>query len=609
MIIFGGTTEGRRAVEVAEGAGKPYFYSTRGEEQEVAMTHGQRLTGAMTAADMEAFCRTHAIRLLVDAAHPFATQLHRTIAQVAGALGLPVVRMERRYPPRDSRLVWCEDYADVCRQADRLGLCMVLALTGVQTIARLIPLWQASGREVWFRILPREDSLAKAQAAGFPPNRLLYYPSDELPAGVPFQAMITKESGESGGYVQKVEEALERGWKVLVVKRPALPRTFITVTGEHGLRKQIERFVPGFFSLRSGYTTGACATAAAKAALTALLTGDVPEQIDFQIPNGECLSLPIEDVEVGEGWAEATVVKDAGDDPDVTHGCRVVVRVAWGSSAGVQPESQTADRIRFLRGEGVGVITLPGFDYPAGEPAINKGPRAMITQALASLYLGALDVTIRVPGGEEIARRTFNPRLGIEGGLSILGTSGIVSPYSHEAFVQAIRRELEVALAVEQAHPVDTQLPTVVISSGGKSERLVRALYPTLPASAFVHYGNAIGDTLQQARELGIRRVAMGIMIGKAVKLAEGYLDTHSHTVTMNRDFLWQVAVESGVASPEVKQVLERITLARELWQELPAPAADAFFRRIVERCREVGMQVLQGAQPAVLTVHLIREE
>jgi cobalt-precorrin-5B (C1)-methyltransferase len=287
----------------------------------------------------------------------------------------------------------------------------------------------------------------------------------------------------------------------------------------------------------------------------------------------------------------------------------VVVRVAWGSSAGVQPESQTADRIRFLRGEGVGVITLPGFDYPAGEPAINKGPRAMITQALASLYPGALDVTIRVPGGEEIARRTFNPRLGIEGGLSILGTSGIVSPYSHEAFVQAIRRELEVALAVEQAHPVDTQLPTVVISSGGKSERLVRALYPTLPASAFVHYGNAIGDTLQQARELGIRRVAMGIMIGKAVKLAEGHLDTHSHTVTMNRDFLWQVAVEAGVASSEVKQVLERITLARELWQELPAPASDAFFRRIVERCREVGMQVLQGAQPAVLTVHLIREE
>jgi cobalt-precorrin-5B (C1)-methyltransferase len=124
-----------------------------------------------------------------------------------------------------------------------------------------------------------------------------------------------------------------------------------------------------------------------------------------------------------------------------------------------------------------------------------------------------------------------------------------------------------------------------------------------------VHYGNAIGDTLQQARELGIRRVAMGIMIGKAVKLAEGHLDTHSHTVTMNRDFLWQVAMEAGVASHEVKQVLERITLARELWQELPAPAADAFFRRIVERCREVGMQVLQGAQPAVLTVHLIREE
>jgi cobalt-precorrin-5B (C1)-methyltransferase len=609
MIIFGGTTEGRRAVEVAEEAGKPYFYSTRGGEQAVAMTHGQRLTGAMTAADMEAFCRTHAIRLLVDAAHPFASRLHATIAQVAGALGLPVVRMERRYPPRDPRLVWCQDYADVCRQADRLGLRTVLALTGVQTIARLFPLWQAAGREVWFRILPREDSLAKAQAAGFPQDHLLYYPSDELPAGVPFQAIVTKESGETGGYIQKVDEALERGWKVLVVKRPALPATFITVTGEHGLRKQIERFVPGFFSLRSGYTTGACATAAAKAALTALLTGDVPEQMDFLIPNGECLTLPVEDVRVGEGWAEATVVKDAGDDPDVTHGCRVVVRVAFASAAGLPSASNPADRIRFLRGQGVGVITLPGFDYPAGQPAINKGPRAMMVQALSSLYPGALDVTVSVPGGEEMALRTFNPRLGIEGGISILGTSGIVSPYSHEAFVQAIRRELEVALAVERAHPADAQWPTAVISSGGKSERYVRSLYPMLPAQSFIHYGNAIGDTLQQARELGIRRVAMGIMTGKAVKLAEGHLDTHSHTVTMNRDFLWQVAAEAGVASPEVKQVLERITLARELWESLPPQAVAAFFRRIVERCHAVALPVLAGQEKAALTIHLIRED
>jgi cobalt-precorrin-5B (C1)-methyltransferase len=596
LIIFGGTTEGRRAVEVAEAAGKPYFYSTRGEEQAVAMTYGQRLTGAMTAADMEAFCRDHDVRLFIDAGHPFASELHRTIAQAAQVLGLPVVRMERRYPPRDPRFLWCEDYADVCRLADRLGLRRVLALTGVQTIARLKPLWQTAERDCWFRILPREDSRLKAEAAGFPADHLLYYPSDSLP-DVPFEAMITKESGESGGYQEKVEDALLRGWKVLVVKRPELPATFVTVTGEHGLRKQIERFVPGFFGLRSGYTTGACATAAAKAALTALLTGEEPEQMDFLIPNGERLSLPIESVNVGEGYAEATVVKDAGDDPDVTHGCRVVARVAF-SPRTVRSEEA---HIRFLRGEGVGIITLPGFDYPPGQPAINKGPRAMMTQALTSLYDGPLEVTVSVPGGEEIAERTFNPRLGIEGGISILGTSGIVSPYSHEAFVQAIRRELEVARAV---HPA-----LVVISSGGKSERYVRALYPTLPAQAFVHYGNAIGDTLQQSRELGIRRVAMGIMIGKAVKLAEGHLDTHSHTVTINRHFLWQVAEEAGVASTEVKDVLERITLARELWDELPAAAADSFFRRIVERCREVGMKVLQASADTSLTVHLIRED
>jgi cobalt-precorrin-5B (C1)-methyltransferase len=622
LIIFGGTTEGRCAVEVAEAAGKPYFYSTRGEEQQVAMTYGQRLSGAMTAADIEVFCREHAIRLLIDAAHPFASQLHATLAKAASVLGLPVVRMERRYPPRDPRFIWCEDYDEVCRRADSLGLRCVLALTGVQTIARLKALWQTSGRSCWFRILPREDSRQKAEAAGFPSSHLLYYPDasqSEAPLGplpdAPFDAMITKESGLSGGFQAKVDEALARGWKVLVVKRPALPPTFVTVTGEHGLRKQIERFVSGFFSLRSGFTTGACATAAAKAALMALLTGDVPEEVDFTIPNGECLSLPIEQVRVGNGYAEATVVKDAGDDPDVTHGCHVVARVALverASSVDFVKRASSAEEspIRFLRGEGVGVITLPGFDYPVGEPAINKGPRAMITQALRSLYEGPLDVTLSVPGGEEMAQRTFNPRLGIEGGISILGTSGIVSPYSHEAFVQAIRRELEVAVAVEKTMALDTPLetsqrPTVVISSGGKSERYVRGLYPSLPAQAFVHYGNAIGDTLQQARELGIHRVAMGIMIGKAVKLAEGHLNTHSHTVTMNRDFLWQVAEEADVASAEVREVLDRITLARELWEELPERVATPFFHRIVERCEQVCRPVLEG----VITVHLIRED
>jgi cobalt-precorrin-5B (C1)-methyltransferase len=609
LIIFGGTTEGRRAVEVAEAAGKPYYYSTRGEEQQVAMTYGQRLTGAMTAADMEAFCREHDIRLLIDAAHPFASQLHATIARTASVLALPVVRMERRYPPRDPRLIWCDDYADVCRKADWLGLRCVLGLTGVQTIARLAPLWQSPGRTCYFRILPREESLRKAEATGFPADRLLYYPDGPLPE-VPFDAMVTKESGESGGYAEKVEDALQRGWKVLVVRRPELPATFVTVTGVHGLRKEVERYAPGFFSLRSGYTTGACATAAAKAALTALLSGDTPEEVDFLIPDGERLSLPVEEVRMGDRYAEASVVKDAGDDPDVTHGCRVVVRVAFPTQS--EASSRSECPIRFLRGEGVGIITLPGFDYPVGSPAINKGPRAMITQTLTALYDGPLDVTVSVPGGEEMAERTFNPRLGIVGGISILGTSGIVSPYSHAAFVQAIRRELEVAVAVEATEGGQRErdgLPTVVISSGGKSERYVRGLYPTLPAQAFVHYGNAIGDTLLQAAELGIRRVAMGIMIGKAVKLAEGHLNTHSHTVTMNRDFLWGVAQEAGVASAEVKRVMERITLARELWEELPESAAVPFFRCIVRHCLAVSLPVLGGKEKAILTIHLIRED
>ena len=629
ILIFGGTTEGRRAVEVAEAAGHPYYYSTKGEGQQVAMTHGRRLAGILTAERMEALCRDEGIRLVIDAAHPFATQLHATIAAVSASVGIPVVRLERRFPPRDPRLVWCQDYADACRRIREEGVRSLLALSGVQTIAALRSCWTSPAIACWFRILRREESLEKVRAAGFPEDRIVYYEETNSLAnitretGAHFDAIITKESGESGGFREKVDEALALGWKVFVVERPALPTTFHTVTGEHGLRKAIEQYAPGFFELRTGFTTGACATAAAKAALLTLLTGDTPEEVPFTIPNGEVLTLPVESVTAGEDWAEATVVKHAGDDPDVTDGCKVVVKVAYPSNqtgVGTQDlasgSTQKPDpdcSIRFHRGEGVGILTVPGFDYPVGDPAINKGPRPMITRELTALYAGPLDVTVSVPGGEELAQRTFNPRLGIEGGISILGTSGIVSPFSHEAFVQAIRRELEIAKAVEKSKA----LPTAVISSGGKSERYVRSLYPTLPPQAFVHYGNAIGDTLEQARDLDITRVAMGIMTGKAVKMAEGHLNTHSHTVTMNKAFLIQVveeATEDAALREQSRAAIHRITLARELWDELPQAVVDAFFRRIVERCQEVGSRVLKGTEDVLagaeneFTVHLIKE-
>jgi cobalt-precorrin-5B (C1)-methyltransferase len=361
----------------------------------------------------------------------------------------------------------------------------------------------------------------------------------------------------------------------------------MNVTGEYGLRKQIEKWVPGFYPLRCGYTTGACATAASKAALLGLLGRDIPSLIPIRFPNGETLSLPVIDVQWGEESVSAIVVKDAGDDPDVTHGHRIVSTIRFSSHPG----------IHFLQGEGVGKVTLPGLGLEIGEPAINKVPRQMMEQELSALYQGGLDVTISVPDGRELAKRTFNPKLGIVDGISIIGTSGIVRPLSSEAFVEAIRREIEVAQALGCTH--------LVINSGAKSERYLKIEFPDLLPQAFVHFGNFIGETLRIADELHIPEVTMGIMIGKAVKLAEGFLDTHSKKVVMNKAFLKQLAIKSG-CSQEALALIENLTLARELWEHLSEADASLFFTELLDNCYAHCRPLMSDGK---LTILLIDEE
>ena len=627
VLILGGTTEGRLAVRVTEGAGSPYWYSTRGELQQIECKNGTHITGALDETAMAVFCVAHGIRLLIDAAHPFATELHRTVASVAESLDLPVVRVERVYSDRAS-LRWCEDYPDAIRQLETDGITRLLALTGVQTIGRLRPYW--SRHNCWFRILHREESLEKAAGEGFPKERLVFYEEEDdasLIARLQPQAILTKESGESGGFNEKVEAAQAAGIPVYVVRRPPLPAGFETVTGEHGLRKAIERLAPGFFPLRSGFTTGACATAASKAALLALLGQPTGETVEVVFPDGECLPLPVSSCHlnyrpdadqslipqsdaafrraaepfltqrgrVGQQEpaappgqpkqrpivesATATVVKDAGDDPDVTNGQEIVATVAFSDEPG----------IHFLQGEGVGRVTLPGLGLPIGGPAINRVPRQMMEQNLSALYDGGLDVTISVPGGRELARRTFNPKLGIVDGISIIGTSGIVRPFSNEAFVDAIRREIEVAMAVGA--------PRLVINSGAKSEAFLKARFPDLPPQAFVHYGNFIGETLKIAADLKVPQVTMGIMLGKAVKLAEGHLDTHSKSVVMNKAFLKEVATAAGCSSATA-EAIDRLTLARELWHGLPATDAQHFFSAVLARCYTTCTSIYPGNGP-----------
>lgn len=582
ILIFGGTTEGRIAAATAEGAGSPFLYSTHGAAGQVSLVNGRGLTGPLDAAGITDLCRREGVRLIVDAAHPFATGLHAAVAEAAAATGIPTVRFERRYPPRRGEVVWCDGWEEAVSRLTQDAPERLLVLTGVNTISRLRPFWE--GRPgCRFRILRRASSREVALRQGIEESRLIYY-DPSLPDGELFDtlrpdAIITKESGTSGGFEEKINAALERGIRVYAVCRPALPAYTLTVEGPHGLRRAIEALAPGFFELRSGFTTGACACAATLAALGAVTTGDCAEREQrFRLPDGEQVSMPVGRIILHNARsASATAVKDHSDDPDVLRGASVTVTVTV----------THGDDIIFEGGPGVGRVTLPGTGLPVGAPAINRGPRQMIeANVRAIMPRGGMIVTISVEGGEQLARRTFNPRIGIEGGVSVIGTSGIVIPYSHSAFVGALRREMEVAVAAGA--------PRLVLSSGARSEREVRSLYPDLPAQAFIHYGNAVGDALRTAADLGVAEVSVAVMPGKGVKLAAGQLDTHSGTSTLDRDFLIGVSVKAGCA-PEVTERIANLNMVSELTalpSHLTAPLWDALRTLIEERLRPIHPRV-----------------
>lgn len=579
ILAFGGTTEGRRAIRALEEAGSLYWYSTKTGEQDVAMHHGRRTDGAMDKEAMEAFCGEHGIRLVVDAAHPFASALHKTISEVAELLKIPVIRYERIYPPRDPDITWIDDYSQVPTNTHTL-----LATTGVQSISKLKWL-ETKGIKVIYRILNRESSIELAHQQGASDEQLVYYEDDALPNA---DAILLKESGESGGFSEKVSAARAKGMRIIALKRPSLSFTHI-VNGPYGLRRMVEKLLPEFFPLHSGLTTGTCATAAAVAATIRLLRNEMPDEVPMLLPNGETIT-----VSVGYGEGYAYCIKEAGDDPDVTDGIEVR------AEAYPQPLPKGVEWLVIEGGEGVGRFTLPGFDFPPGEAAINKAPREMIRKNLEQFTINnsQLTIVLSVPNGEEIARRTFNPRLGIEGGISIIGVSGIVMPYSEEAFLQSIRKCMEVAKASGSER--------VVIGSGMKSEQQLRSLYPDLPQQAFVEYGNYIGETLKMAEELEFTHVTLGIMIGKAVKLAQGHLDTHSRRVTIDKKFIAQLLREAHCQLSIINYQLPRLTVARELWDILSPEETDRFSQVVVRHCYEHCAPLLPKGE---LTILLLRSE
>ena len=617
ILVFGGTTEGRKAAIALEDAGKTFYYSTRGSEQEIDLVHGIRTTGGMDVDDITRFCDEKGIALLIDAAHPFAENLHRNIIEAARRKQLPVIRYERQYPPRSDDMIWCDDYNDAVEKMERHGVERLLALTGVQTIGKLKPFWEQ--HLTWFRILNRASSVELALRSGFPKEYLTFYDDEPTAATIETlhpDAIITKESGESGGFDEKVEAARKAEIPVFVVCRPVIDTAqvdFKKVNGPHGLRLKTQEILPDFYELKTGITTGTCATAAAVAALTR------QETVTVRIPDGEDIEVRI--TALGEN--SATVTKTAGDDPDITDGLDIVAKIelyntteeeteetqphthpsplrsapsgnafeakrrknAQRSSLIAQPSS-----LNITGGEGVGRVTLPGLGLPIGSAAINEVPQRMIRHNVLPLLPKGMSatVTISVPDGRETGKRTFNPRIGVVDGISIIGTSGIVKPFSSEAWISSIRKEMSVGFSITSPNRStltthrSAKTPQIVINSGAKSERFMRQLYPELPEQAFIHYGNFIGETIIIARELGVERLAMGVMIGKAVKLAEGKLDTHSHKTTMNIAFLKQMLAEAGV-----QKDIEGLNMARQLWSILTSEEMQRLEKIIIKHCHE----------------------
>ena len=335
-------------------------------------------------------------------------------------------------------------------------------------------------------------------------------------------------------------------------------------------------------NLRSGYTTGACAAAATRGALLALAGQRPIADVAIALPNGQTVTFALHSCAFTESEGRASVIKDAGDDPDVTHLAEICARVTWTKEPGVV----------FRRGVGVGLVTKKGLPVPPGEPAINPAPRKLIADVIGQVLAEhgfadrGVDVEISIPRGEELAKKTFNPRLGIVGGISILGTTGIVVPYSTAAWLASVTQEIDVAVA--------QGIRELVLSVGARGERLARQLFP-LAEEAFVEIGPFFGDALRYCARVRVIKVTLVSMIGKLAKFAAGHESVHSTSSSQDFAFLAEVARAAGAEEP----VLEQITRANTA-QEVSALAREqglcGFHTLLCKRAWEFAATLAQGA-------------
>ena len=331
-------------------------------------------------------------------------------------------------------------------------------------------------------------------------------------------------------------------------------------------------------ALRTGWTTGTCASAATKAAATALRDQAPQRAVEVALPSGRRVSFAVESCTYDAARATAVVVKDAGDDPDVTHGAHLTATVRWRTEPGTVLEG----------GEGVGVVTKPGLGIDVGEPAITATPRAMITQAVAEvtdLANHGVLVILSVPGGEKMARKTTNARLGILGGISILGTTAIVRPFSTASWRASVEQAVSVMAAQGQR--------TVVLCTGGRTEKGAMAMLPALPEVCFVEVGDFTGAALRRALAVGLQGVIFVGMAGKLAKLAAGVLMTHYTRSKVDLGLLGDATLAAGGSAAMAAEVSAANTgrHAYEIWQRagILRPAGDELCLRVRKVLQRAG--------------------
>jgi cobalt-precorrin-5B (C1)-methyltransferase len=334
--------------------------------------------------------------------------------------------------------------------------------------------------------------------------------------------------------------------------------------------------------LRSGYTTGSCATAGAKAAALVIVEGRRREDVEITLPRGEKVRFRLHSCQrYSETAAECSIIKDAGDDPDVTHGAEIFTRVDLEPPAG----------LRYRAGKGIGTVTKPGLELAVGEPAINPVPRRMIRQALEEIlgrnwdHVGAT-VTIAIPNGEDLAKETLNGRLGILGGLSILGTTGIVVPYSHAAFKVSILKAIRVARVNGCTH--------LVLTPGGKSESFAQHTL-SLPEESFIEVGDFVAQAMAYCRRNHPTRVTYGALPGKFSKVAAGQLETHARDGEVDFRFLADMAATAGLGDHLLDKIRAASTARGVFAMVKQEPRQAAFFQRLILGAQHALARAAQG--------------